>query len=68
MYEQPELSKWGIFYEERDKRTASMFLETMGQCFEQFRYNVSKPREFAVRSNNFRDWEKMIRDNLNPQV
>jgi hypothetical protein len=33
MYEQPSLSKWGVFYCEQDKRTAVEFLETMQKCF-----------------------------------
>ena len=45
-----------------------MFLETMQKCFEQINYKVGRPREFPVRSNRFPDWERALKDNLNPSV
>lgn len=68
MYQQPSLSKWGIFYCENDTKTAKSFIDTMGKCFDTIQYDSNRPREFAIRGNNFREWEKTLRDNLNPEV
>jgi len=40
----------------------------MIKCTETFGYEVSKPREFPIRTNRFEDWERAIRDNINPSV
>lgn len=51
-----------------DKRIAVQFMETMMKCTETFGYEVMKPREFAVRSNRFDEWENVIRQSINPSV
>lgn len=51
-----------------DKRTAMQFMETMMKCTETFGYEVAKPREFAIRTNRFDEWERTIRENINPSV
>eukprot|EP00347_Sterkiella_histriomuscorum_P022394 403330644 len=68
MYDQPDLSKWGIFFSEFDKRTAQQFMEIMQKCCEQFQYKASRPREFLVRGTRPSDWMQAIKDNLNNSV
>lgn len=68
MYTQPELDKWGVFYCQNDTKTAKQFIDTMGKCFETINYASNRPREFVLRSNNARDWEKELRSNLSPSV
>jgi aubergine len=40
----------------------------MGKCLEQINYSAQQPREFPIRSNRFQDWERTLKDNLNPSV
>jgi aubergine-like protein len=68
MYAQPDLKRWGIFYCENDRRTAVQFIETMQKCTETFHYQVSKPREFAMRTNRFDDWQREIKQSVNSSV
>ncbi len=68
MYEQHELDKWGVFYCRNDKGIANQFIDTMKKCCETISYGAGRPREFAVNSNRFPDWERILKDNLSPQV
>lgn len=38
----------------------------MKKCFETISYNAGNPREFAIPSNRFQEWEKTLKDNLAP--
>ena len=38
------------------------------RCTETFNYEVRKPREFAMRSNRFEEWEREIRGSINTTV
>jgi len=40
----------------------------MGKCFDTINYDSQRPKEFAIRSNQFREWEKVLKANLNPGV
>lgn len=40
----------------------------MSKCFETINYASKRPREFAIRGNNFREWEKELKANLSPSV
>jgi aubergine len=43
-------------------------METMMKCTETFGYEVTKPKEFAIRTNRFDDWQRVVKENLNPSV
>jgi hypothetical protein len=40
----------------------------MMRCTETFNYEVRKPREFAMRSTRYEDWEREIRASINTTV
>jgi len=40
----------------------------MGKCFETINYQSNRPREFAIRGTNPKDWERELRENLSPSV
>ncbi len=43
-------------------------METLYKCTESFQYEVKKPREFPIKSNRYEDWERVIKENINPSV
>ncbi len=65
MYSQPPLSKWAVFSTMRDKETTeNVFLKTLQQVQESFKYNMGEPRRVYVKSQNLRDWEEQIRNTI----
>jgi hypothetical protein len=65
MYSQPPLNKWAVFSTIRDKDTTeNVFLKTLQQVQQSFKYNMGEPRRVYVKSQNFRDWEEQIRNTI----
>ena len=40
----------------------------MKKCFDTINYKHGNPREFAINSNRYQDWEKILKENLSAQV
>lgn len=68
MYSQVPLSNWAILCCDRDNETAVTFKTTLDQVLNTFRYKTSEIKKIGVKSNNYRDWEMAIKNNLNPSV
>lgn len=69
MYEQPELTCWGIFHGDRDQQIAKQFLSTMEKCLEQFGYEFKEPALFPVKyAMKFDNWKRELLDKIKPNV
>jgi aubergine len=69
MYSQPKLDKWGVFYCEADKRLVEQSLmSNLQQVIKSFNVVCDKPAMFAVHSDKWQDWDRILRQNLNPTV
>jgi hypothetical protein len=68
MYNQPSLDTWCIMYQEHDTKTAKAFIETFKKCLDSIKYFSNRPKEFVLKSSNFKEWEGCIRNNFNPNV
>lgn len=43
-------------------------LETFQQVQKSFKYQIAQPKLICVKSQNFRDWEESIKNNITPDV
>jgi aubergine-like protein len=68
MFEQPELKIWGIFHMENDKRLVDSFMGILQQVIQQFEVQCQKPVIFPVRGDRWEEWDRNLREKLNPQV
>ena len=68
MFSQPEINCWGIFCPEQDKRNCTKFLDCLKQSINTFRYKMSPPKIFYVKSKFLNDWKDILKKSLGPKV
>ena len=69
MFFQPKIDKWGIFFIESDKQLVERSLVTnLVQVVKTFQFACEKPALFAVSSDRWQDWDRVLRTTLNPTV
>ena len=69
MFSQPRLDKWGIFYCERDEKLVEQSLmSNLALVIKSFNANIDRPAKFSVGSENWNDWDRVLRSKLNPTV
>ncbi|OMJ75543.1 hypothetical protein SteCoe_25277 [Stentor coeruleus] len=69
MFAQPRLDKWGIFHCENDKKLVEQSLmANLIQVIKTFNVSCEKPAIFSVSSDKWNDWDRVLRQSLNPTV
>jgi len=69
MFTQPALKTWGIFYADRDAKTAQEFKSTMNECLKTCGYEGSDPNMCQVKPGmKFDAWKKELVKQLNDGV
>lgn len=69
MFYQPKLDKWGVFYCDNDKKLVEQSLMiNLIQAVKGFQVLCEKPAMFAVNSDKWQDWDRVLRASLNPTV
>ncbi|OMJ90456.1 hypothetical protein SteCoe_7154 [Stentor coeruleus] len=69
MYTQPKLDRWGIFHCENDKKLVEQNLMTnLVQVMKTYCVACDKPATFIVASDKWGDWDRILRQSLNPSV
>jgi len=61
MFTQPALKTWGIFYADRDAKTATEFKSTMNECLKTCGYEGTDPMMCQVKPGmKFDAWKKEL--------
>jgi aubergine-like protein len=69
MFTQPALKTWGIFYADRDAKTATEFKSTMAECLKTCGYEGSDPNMCQVKPGmKFDAWKKELKAKLNDGI
>ena len=68
MYEQPKIERWGIFYQERDKPSATEFVTIMDKTVQQFGYPAKSMATFMIKGHNIEAWKEMLTQKLDNSV
>ncbi|CDW87091.1 macronuclear development protein 1 [Stylonychia lemnae] len=68
MYDQPQLLKWGIFYQERDSGIAKDFLINMEKSILTFGYPAKQMASFVVKGNTYETWRQTLLVKLDSSV
>jgi len=68
MFSQGRLKTWGVMFPERESKLCDSFLNTLNQVVRTFRIDCSQPKKFPVRTENWSDWDRKLREVLNPEV
>ena len=68
MYNQPNLNKWGIFYQERDAPSAKEFIFNMEKTIYQFGYQAKQMASFMVKGHNIEMWKETLHAKLDNSV
>ena len=69
MYTQPKLDKWGIFFCENDRKLVEQSLmSNLLQVIKSFNVVCEKPALFGVKSDKWQEWDRLLRQSLNPSV
>ncbi|OMJ83571.1 hypothetical protein SteCoe_15480 [Stentor coeruleus] len=69
MFSQPRIDKWGVFYVEFDKKLVEQnLLSNLHQSIKTFNVACEKPAQFSIASDRWEDWDRILRQTLNPGV
>lgn len=68
MFDQPAITKWGIFFQERDGPSAKEFLINMEKTIQQFGYQAKQMASFSIKGHNIEMWKDTLKQKLDPSV
>lgn len=68
MYSQPPITKWGIFFQERDAPSAKEFNINMERTIQQFGYQAKQMASFMIKGHNIEMWKETLHAKLDNTV